>query len=187
MSWYRAPLWDLRPDITSCRNVPVWNLRSYFCGAPSLMRGRVCNLQCNHPLIRVTQTRNHTLLSHLRLPQPGGPGSRIYIPQGQGGPVIPPGTGFPFRRLLRLAGLRWRYCNPPPHGPGVGVLYVGGPDSNKQLPLVTAQAQPDELSGSCCRAPNLWVPRGGWGWLLIFYLPWENFPAICLLQRSQVL
>jgi hypothetical protein len=21
MSWYRAPLWDLRPDITSCRNV----------------------------------------------------------------------------------------------------------------------------------------------------------------------
>jgi hypothetical protein len=23
MSWYRAPLWDLRPDITSCRNVAV--------------------------------------------------------------------------------------------------------------------------------------------------------------------
>jgi hypothetical protein len=23
MSWYRAPLWDLRPDITSCRNVVV--------------------------------------------------------------------------------------------------------------------------------------------------------------------
>jgi hypothetical protein len=33
------------------------------------------------------RTRNHTLLSHLRLPQPGGPGSRIYIPQEQGGPV----------------------------------------------------------------------------------------------------
>jgi hypothetical protein len=25
MCWYRAPLWDLRPDITSCRNVAVWN------------------------------------------------------------------------------------------------------------------------------------------------------------------
>jgi hypothetical protein len=37
-------------------------------------------------------------------------------PQEQGGPVIPPGTGFPFRRLLRLAGLRWRYSNPPPRG-----------------------------------------------------------------------
>jgi hypothetical protein len=23
MSWYRTPLWDLRPDITSCRNVEV--------------------------------------------------------------------------------------------------------------------------------------------------------------------
>jgi hypothetical protein len=57
------------------------------------------------------RTRNHTLLSHLRLPQPGGPGSRIYIPQEQGGPVIPPSTGFPLHRLLRLAGVRWRYSN----------------------------------------------------------------------------
>jgi hypothetical protein len=42
------------------------------------------------------RTYGHILLSHLRLPQPGGPGPRIYIPQEQGGPVIPPGTGFPF-------------------------------------------------------------------------------------------
>jgi hypothetical protein len=52
-------------------------------------------------------------MSHLRLPQPVGPGSRIYIPQEQGGPVIPPGTGLPLNRLLRLAGLRRRYSNPP--------------------------------------------------------------------------
>jgi hypothetical protein len=45
MSWYRVPLWDLRPDITSCPNVAVWNLRTCFCGAPSLTRGRGCNLQ----------------------------------------------------------------------------------------------------------------------------------------------
>jgi hypothetical protein len=31
-------------------------------------------------------------VSDSRLPQPGGPG--IYIPQGQGSPVIPPGTAF---------------------------------------------------------------------------------------------
>jgi hypothetical protein len=49
MSRYRAPLWDLRPDITSCRNV--------------------------------------------------GPGPRIYIPQEQGGPVIPPGTEFLWEEL----------------------------------------------------------------------------------------
>jgi hypothetical protein len=39
-----------------------------------------------------------------------------YVPQEQGGPVIPLGTGFPFLRLLRLARLRWKYSNPPPHG-----------------------------------------------------------------------
>jgi hypothetical protein len=41
-------------------------------------------------------TRGYILLSHLRLPQPGGPGLHIYIPEEQGGPAIPPGTGFPF-------------------------------------------------------------------------------------------
>jgi hypothetical protein len=41
------------------------------------------------------RTRNHTLLSHLRLPQPGGPDSRIYIPHEQGGLVIPPGICRP--------------------------------------------------------------------------------------------
>jgi hypothetical protein len=49
-------------------------------------------------------------------PQSGGPGPYIYVPQWQRGPVIPPGTGFPFRHLLRLAGRRWRYSNPPPRG-----------------------------------------------------------------------
>jgi hypothetical protein len=52
MSWYRAPLWDLQRDITSCQNVAVWNLRSCFCGAPSLTTGRVYNLQCNHSMVR---------------------------------------------------------------------------------------------------------------------------------------
>jgi hypothetical protein len=33
------------------------------------------------------------------LPQPGGPGPRIYIPQEQGGPVIPPGTGLLINRV----------------------------------------------------------------------------------------
>jgi hypothetical protein len=46
--------------------------------------------------------------SNSRLPQPGVSGPRIYISPKQG----EPGTGFPFRRLLRLARLRWRYSNP---------------------------------------------------------------------------
>jgi hypothetical protein len=53
---------------------------------------------------------DHILLSHIRdSPNLGVTGLRIYIPQEQVGPVIPPGTAFSFRYLLRLAGLRWRY------------------------------------------------------------------------------
>jgi hypothetical protein len=36
--------------------------------------------------------------------QPGGPGLCIYVPQGQGDPVLLPGTGYSFRRFLGLAG-----------------------------------------------------------------------------------
>jgi hypothetical protein len=90
MSWYRAPFWNLRPDITSCRNVAVRNLRSAICSV-------IIQWSESHT------TRNHTLLSHLRLPQPGRPGFRIYIPQEQGGPVITPSIGFPLSRPLRLA------------------------------------------------------------------------------------
>jgi hypothetical protein len=53
---------------------------------------------------------------NLSLPQPEGPGPRIYIPQKQNGPVILPGTGIPFRHLLQLTRLWWWYSNPPPHG-----------------------------------------------------------------------
>jgi hypothetical protein len=44
-------------------------------------------------------------VSGSRRPQLEGPGPHIYLPQEEGGSVVPPGTGFPFRRLLRLAGL----------------------------------------------------------------------------------
>jgi hypothetical protein len=99
-------------------------LRVCYFVMPSLMRGWAWNLlyNCFWALTRAValrsksrRTRNHILLFHLRLPQPGGPGPCIYIRQQQGGPVIPPGTGFPFCRLLRLAGLRRRYSNPPRH------------------------------------------------------------------------
>jgi hypothetical protein len=58
------------------------------------------------------RTHNHLLLSHVSLLKPGGLRLRIYVLQEQGGPDIPPGTGFPFCRFLGLAGLWWRYSNP---------------------------------------------------------------------------
>jgi hypothetical protein len=70
--------------------------------------------QGSHSRVRVPRDSwPHFTVSDSTVPQPGGPGPRIYIPKEQGSPVIPPGTGFPFRRLLRLAGIRWRYPNWP--------------------------------------------------------------------------
>jgi hypothetical protein len=99
-------------------------LRVCYFVAPSLTRGRVCNLLLLLVLASAVPlgsesrgNQDHTLLSQfLRLPQSGGPSPRIYIPQEQGGPDIPQDIGFPFRHLLRLAGLRWRHSIPPPHG-----------------------------------------------------------------------
>jgi hypothetical protein len=59
-------------------------------------------------------TQDHILLFQIRA-SPNLEGQVpvfTYIPHKEGSPVIPPGTGFPFRRLLQLAGLRWRYSNP---------------------------------------------------------------------------
>jgi hypothetical protein len=73
----------------------------------SLTRGRGCNL----PAQSFSGQDHIWLFQFVRVSQPGGPGPRIYVPQGQGGPVIPAGAGLP----LRFAGLSWRYSNPPPH------------------------------------------------------------------------
>jgi hypothetical protein len=77
--------------------ITVWQFRSCFCGAPFLTRGRFCILYMLLTLASVVflgseslGTRDHILLSLI--------------------------WDFPFRRLLRLAGSRWRYSTPPPHG-----------------------------------------------------------------------
>jgi hypothetical protein len=53
-------------------------------------------------------THDHILLSQIReSPNLSGGGPRICISQEQVGPIVLPGTGLPFCRLLRLTGLRW--------------------------------------------------------------------------------
>jgi hypothetical protein len=76
--------------------ITVRQLRVCWCGTLSLTRGQVCRLQLLLALARAVilrpeslRTRDHILLSQIR--------------------------DFPFRRLLRLAGSRWRYLTPPPH------------------------------------------------------------------------
>jgi hypothetical protein len=81
----------------------LWQLRLFFFGMPFLMRGWICLLYMLLALASIVfigsdslGTRDHTLLSQIR--------------------------DFPFRRLLRLAGSRWRYSTPPPHGSSVFLL-----------------------------------------------------------------
>jgi hypothetical protein len=89
-----------------------WAVTSYWCGAPSLMRGRVYSVQLLLGLANAVflgseshRTDDHILRSQfLRpLPQPGGQGSCIYFPQGQGNSVITPGIGFRIGVVVVLA------------------------------------------------------------------------------------
>jgi hypothetical protein len=97
-------------------SITVRQLRIFWCGAPSLTRGLICRLQlllalASAVILRLESrgTHDHILLPQIR-DSPNLEG------QEQGGPVMPAGTGFPFRCLLRPAGLRCRYSNPPSHG-----------------------------------------------------------------------
>jgi hypothetical protein len=103
-----------RPLRPMTRIFSTEHLRLYPYVTSSLTRGWVCRLQLLLALASAVILRSESRRTH----------DHIWLSQirdfanlkGQGGPVIPPGNGFPFRRLLRLAGLRWRHSNPPPHG-----------------------------------------------------------------------
>jgi hypothetical protein len=91
-SWCRAPSGAHDPIF-----INLWQLRSCFCGGPSLTGGRVCFIYMLLVLASVIflgfeslGTRDHILLSQI--------------------------WDFPFHRLLPLEGSRWRYSTPPPHG-----------------------------------------------------------------------
>jgi hypothetical protein len=118
LSWNKASIWGLRPDLYYCQTVAcflMWGaLSDERTGLPFTIAAGP--RQRSHYWVRVPRDSWPSFtVSDSRLPQPGGPGTRIYIPQEQRGTVIPPGTGFSFRRLLRLAGPR---SNPPPRGYG---------------------------------------------------------------------
>jgi hypothetical protein len=83
--WNIAPIWDSRPDFITVRQSRV-----FLCGVLSMTRGRVCRLQSLLALASAVilgsesrATRDYILLSQIR--------------------------DISFCRLLRLAGLQWRY------------------------------------------------------------------------------
>jgi hypothetical protein len=112
-SWWQAP-WDWWPVFFYQLNPSSHS--SYVTS--TLTRGWVCHLQSTVILRSKSHgTHDHILVSQIRdSPHPGGPGSHIYIPQEQGGPVILPDIGFPFHCLLWHSMLRWRCSTSPPYG-----------------------------------------------------------------------
>jgi hypothetical protein len=92
--------WSTQLGLTTRSLLLVWQLRSCSCGAPSLTRGRVCLLYVLLALASAVFLGSESLgtWGHILL-------SQIW--------------GFPFRRLLQLAGSRWRYSTPSPHGSGL--------------------------------------------------------------------
>jgi hypothetical protein len=70
-------------------------LRTRWCGPPSLTKGRICRLQLLLPVASTVilgtksrGTHDHILLSQVRDPQPGGPRTRSYNPHEDGGPKV---------------------------------------------------------------------------------------------------
>jgi hypothetical protein len=62
----------------SCRNVAVWMLRSCSVGHPLWREDRSAVFSKIIQWSEMRRTRNYTLLSHLRFPEPGRTGCRIY-------------------------------------------------------------------------------------------------------------
>jgi hypothetical protein len=86
-------------------------LQFCWCWAPSLTRCRVCSLQLLLDLasavILGSESRaelNHIFLSQIRDSQTWRARSSYLYPPGITWSSIPSGTGFPFRRLLGIAG-----------------------------------------------------------------------------------
>jgi hypothetical protein len=85
----------------------IGHLWSLCCGAPSLMRGRVCNLLVQFTVTlgpKSRRTHYHILLSHLRLLEPGGPSLHIYIPGNRVAQLYPWALGSLFVASYDLQG-----------------------------------------------------------------------------------
>jgi hypothetical protein len=118
LSWCHVSIRNPRPDFFTAKQ-----LRYCLCGAPSLTRGQVwsVNYNCCWPspeqsFLVPSPTGLMAIFYCPRLetrPIWRARSPYFYIPLEKSGPLVYPGTGFSFRRLLRLEGLRWKYSNPP--------------------------------------------------------------------------
>jgi hypothetical protein len=103
LSWCQAIIRAL-PNFSFSMKFSFRQLLVCYFMAPSLTRGRVCNLLFLLGLVGAVPlgsesrgTQDHILLSQfVRFHQPRGPGLRICIPPGTGWPSYIPGQWIPF-------------------------------------------------------------------------------------------
>jgi hypothetical protein len=98
LSWNKAPIWGLRPDLYYCVTVTDLFLRGSLSDERSGLSFVCAAGLCQRSLSRV------------RVPWDLRPYFTAQI------------WDFPFCRLLRLARSRWRYSTPPSHGPVSWIL-----------------------------------------------------------------
>jgi hypothetical protein len=92
LSWKKAPIWGLRSDFYYCQTVAGLLMWSALSDERTGLSFTIASCIASAVIYGFESrgTRDHILLSQIR--------------------------DIPFRRLLRLAGLRWRYSNSPSHG-----------------------------------------------------------------------
>jgi hypothetical protein len=92
----KATIWDLRPIFSL--KCPFGCCECYYFVAPSLTRGRVCNLMLLLVLASAVprDSRPYFIVPILETPPTWSAGPCTYIPQEKGGPDILLGTEFPF-------------------------------------------------------------------------------------------
>jgi hypothetical protein len=115
--------------------------------------------------------RPHILLSEIRdFPHLEGQVPVFTSPRNRLAQIYAQGTAFPFRRLLRLAGLRWRYLTATPHGP----------DSLPKVKVrLIVQNQSQSQSQSCFTTGGL--PPISLSWR---QPPWDSRPVTFLFQLN---
>jgi hypothetical protein len=92
LSWNKAPIWGLRPHFYYCQTV-----------VSVLMWGVLSDQRTGLPFTIAAGPRQR---SHFRVRDPWDSWAYFTVSDSR----------LPFRRLLRLGGLRWRYSTPPPRG-----------------------------------------------------------------------
>jgi hypothetical protein len=114
MSWCEALLWGSRPDFHYCHTAAGF----FYVGPLSDSDGSVVLLVLASAVVLGYESRvtdDHILLSVIRdSPNLEGQGSICISPRNRVAQLYPHALGSLLRRLLRLAGQRWKYSSPPP-------------------------------------------------------------------------